>query len=352
MKRLALILGFSVWLAACEKNGAEKPSGDRSGVDMENIVSTAEFRVPVTQGKVSVVRSATGGEIARTASPVTILVGKDDKPAVEYVDAAPGDENETRSSLWQVVLFEDSRSGDYDYNDLVIHVKYDVKGDKFGIGIQPIALGSTKKITLGCDLWQNGAYLRQGIIVAEDCRAKFFGGTDKMVNTFGVDPDFCVFDYKPYYGSNLITLKDAGKPVYVNWFIEVDGGTRFYAVSTVRTTGVLDGNKRPYGLVLTTTGYSYEQEGQGTVGRDWFNYPRESVSIEKVYPNFAKWLTGEYTGTLSSMYDPGAEGAYDAIGHGLYVVPKGNTDAFGKPSQKSHVIPLGTTQEMIDTFNW
>ncbi len=340
-----------LFASACRNEPSVIP--DAAHVDMDNITTTAEFAVPVREGMTTVVCNAAGDEIARTSVPLTILLDKAETPSLAYVESVAGEENQIRTNLWQVVAFEDSLVGDYDYNDFVFHVKYELSGRNFFIGIQPIALGSTKKIRLGCDLWQNGRYLREGIIVAENCRDKFFPGTEnRMINTFNVEKEFCVFDYKPYFRSNLIVLDDATHPVYVNWFIEVDNDLRLYAVSTARTSGMLDGNKRPYGLVFTSTGNSYEQAGQGTVGHDWFNYPQETVPIDRVYPLFGKWLAGEYEGTLQSMYDPSAEGSYDAIGNGLYIVPNNMTSAMDKPSVREHVIPWGTTQAAIDGFDW
>lgn len=351
MKKIVLLTVLLA--AACNREYAFVPEQDSASVNLEQITMTAEFTVPAREGMVAVVRNTAGDEIARTTESIAILVNKTEKPTVEYVESIEGGENATNTNLWQVIAFEDSLVGDYDYNDLVFHVKYELSANLFTIGIQPIALGSTKAIRLGCDLWQNGSYLRQNIIVAENCRDSFFPNTDiRMINTFQVEKEFCVFDYKPYYRSNMIRLADTAHPVYVNWFIEVDGGLRLYAVSTKRSTGMLDGNKRPFGLVFTSTGYSYDQAGQGNVGHDWFNYPKESVPIDRVYPLFGKWLAGEYEGTLQSMYDPEAEGSYDAIGAGLYIVPSNMTSAMGKPTVREHVIPWGATQAEIDGFNW
>lgn len=352
MKKI-LLFTFLLTAAACNHESSFVAEPDSASVNMDQITATSEFTVPVREGMVAMVRNAAGDEVARTAEAITILVNKNDELSVEYVDNIEGGENATRTNLWQVVAFEDSLIGDYDYNDFVFHVKYELSGNLFCIGIQPIALGSTKAIRLGCDLWQNGSCLRQNIIVAENCRDSFFPNTaTRMINTFQVEKEFCVFDYKPYYRSNMIRLADITHPVYVNWFIEVDGGLRLYAVSTMRSTGMLDGNKRPFGLVFTSTGNSYEQAGQGNVGHDWFNYPKESVPIDRVYPLFGKWLVGEYEGTLQSMYDPEAEGSYDAIGAGLYIVPNNMTSAMAKPTVREHVIPWGATQSEIDGFNW
>lgn len=354
MKKLAFLSSLLLLAASCVDTTPAGPGNDTADADFGNISSVREMSVPVPEGKTAVVTDQAGGQIARVSRSAVILVDKHTTPTVTYVDAVEGDENSpVTTSLWQVIAFEDSIENDYDYNDLVIHVKYEISGNYFILGIQPIALGSTKKFALGCDVWQDGKYLKQNIRIAEDCREKFFPGSGKrMINTFAVEKDYCVFDFKPYYRSNYIPLTNRTKPVYVNWFIEVDGGRRFYAVSTNRTNGMLDMNKRPYGLVLSATGYDYTQPGSGTVGKDWFNYPRETTPIDEVYPLFGKWLKGEYTGTLQSMYDPSAEGAFDAIGEGLYIVPWDQTSVGGKPSVRSHVIPLNKTENEMAEYNW
>ena len=52
-------------------------------------------------------------------------------------------------NTWQVVAFEDSRKGDYDYNDLIIHVRWSIREYCYTIAFQPIALGSSKKFKSG-----------------------------------------------------------------------------------------------------------------------------------------------------------------------------------------------------------
>ena len=49
--------------------------------------------------------------------------------------------------------FEDSRKGDYDYNDLIIHVSWSIRENSYTIAVQPIALGSSKKISWDLRKW-------------------------------------------------------------------------------------------------------------------------------------------------------------------------------------------------------
>ena len=74
-------------------------------------------------------------------------------------------------------MFEDTQNGDYDYNDLIIHVKHQTdlpwaKEESLEtIEIQPIALGSTKTIKLGCILSDGSTHM-----ISDDVRTDLFGG--------------------------------------------------------------------------------------------------------------------------------------------------------------------------------
>lgn len=366
MKTYAVILACLLTAACVKKN---TPGPDDESTRIENLLTTQEFAVTsIPEGMYAqVTDAASGNTIAVLSAPATILLARSTTPSVSYVKAVDYNENVPidATQLWQVIAFEDSRNGDYDYNDLVIHVKYQTnslpgrygenQGDRsLAIGIQPIALGSLKKIALGCDIYQGQKLIKGGIIIADDCREKFFGGASGMINTYSnVQKEFCRFDYLPYYGSNLLYYQSANPdPLYVNWFIDVDGGTRLYAVSSQRSNQMLDPQQRPYGIVFSETGYSYYQ-GNQRVGKDWFNYPVESTPIDQVYPKFGAWLKGECsTESFKQMYDPSAEGCFDAIGKKVYEIDLNQTDALKKPSQQSHVIPMMRTQADIDQMNW
>lgn len=71
-----------------------------------------------------------------------------------------------------MVCFEDSRSGDYDYNDLVIHVKYQWNGTRFGFGVHPIALGSTKEVRLGAVVYKGSTRIFKGLLAPGNADAR------------------------------------------------------------------------------------------------------------------------------------------------------------------------------------
>lgn len=326
---IILMMG-SVSMMSCNK--AVGPSGDGNKIDIKNIVSTGEYAVPVQPGKISVVYA--GDEIvAATDEPMTILLPKEcvtraasSTVRVEYLTEA--DFNELgievgSMKLFQVVAFEDSRKGDYDYNDLVIHVRYDSRNSNWeldkrvlAVGVHPVALGSTKTIKLGYDVYF-GDELVYSEIVTDDCRRDLFENKGGMLNT--LTKNFAADKYA-YINKSIFYPKEGGKAVSVNWFIIVDGNTRLNAVSTVYTSNMVDAGNRPYGIVITHTGYQYTEPGIGVAGKDWFNYPKETVNIDRVYPDFGRWLKGEYSGTFSSMYRDDSQDSFDAVGQGVYIV--------------------------------
>lgn len=326
MKNLLFILAAAGLFSAC-KQDAPAPAPEIGNIDIENVITARTLQVPVEEGCIAVVKS--GEEVIATADASTeILVPKD--MVVEIRQLTPDEFNltglETSTfQMWQVIAFEDSRRGDYDYNDLVVHVKYSSRKSNWypntqvvRVGLQPVALGSTKSIALGYDVYA-GTECVKTTMVAKDCRAELFGGQAGMLNTYTRNFTCDHFVYKD--DTNDPILCPAGKAISINWFIIVDGNVRLNALSTVYTTNLVNTDNRPYGIILTHTGYQYTQEGQGIVGFDWFNYPKETISIDEVYPEFGRWLTGTYTGTFRSMYTDDKENSFDAAGEGVYVIP-------------------------------
>lgn len=283
--------------------------------DATHFQTTEEFIVPVRDGYVTQV--SIGGEVvAEAVSPMTILLPKSSftksasGPQLSYVpmEEYPNDiVLENRFKLYQVVCFEDSKVGDYDYNDLVIHVLYKVVGNKFGFAVQPIALGSTKSIKLGCVVYKGNTFLYKGLITPEgkDCRQQYFESQDGFINTVGTKVNQKNGGWHSYLGSTIRNWKldkiaDAGA-MRVEWYIEVDNGVELYALSTDYLNKSFDKNGMPYGLVITGTGSSYIDKGD-VCGHDWFNYPQEAKSIEQVYPEIWQWLTSDQTYNFPDIY--------------------------------------------------
>lgn len=293
-------------LSSCSK-GNNVPSPDPVGnADIENMISTEEFKVPIKDGFTTVITQGMD-TLAIASSPITILIPKGSAPSskensinqinINYTDdVIISKENQT--TLWQVIAFEDSKKNDYDYNDLVIHTKAETRNGVLRIGIQPVALGASKKIALGYKIFQKGENITGNKIVCDDCRKALFNNYEGYINTSTINHKF------PWFIKSKIQevkLKYADSPAYIVWFINVldeEGPIELCAINQHQDHNILDNNFRPYGIVfskLLKLGEGYNQKGQpdGSVGLDWFRYPKESISIENSYLHFDKWVKGE-----------------------------------------------------------
>ena len=239
------------------------------------------YEVPVKAGYTTIVTEG-DDTLAVVNEPTTIKIPKGSilpsrgESGIK-VDFAILNNVDTYSQYWQAVMFEDTEYGDYDYNDLVIHVK-NVLGnggkewDLHNIYIQPIALGGGKTIKLGCILPDNSEH-----IITEDVRTDLFHGAKGFINTVN---DNTPIRYKLM--PQITNYKLAkGTKKSIAWFIEVDG-KRYYAVTSdyhYQRYDMLNHEGMPYGLV---------------VGKDdgTFKYPQEKISIFKAYPDFSDWVNG------------------------------------------------------------
>ncbi len=175
-------------------------------------------------------------------------------------------------------MFEDTRSGDYDYNDLIIHVRNLHSWNKLQIDIQPIALGSQKVIKLGCVIGND----KSEHIISEDVRKDLFGGEKGFINTQS--------DLQPVCYSlerRLDHELEKGKDEYASiaWFIEVDDN-RYFAINAdaeYSDYDLLNEEGMPYGLVVYGLNGSH-----GT-----FAYAEEKISLFEAYPDFKNWINGE-----------------------------------------------------------
>ena len=293
-------------------------------VDMELLKPYQDMKVEVAEGDVAIVKLydeiwAVCPYSTTISVPNYLTIGKGRAAENEIItiENIKNENNyyEGKLDVWPVVAFEDSRNGDYDYNDLIIHVNWVINENNYVVAVQPIALGSSKKIKLGFEKMEGNISSVDEVIVAEDCREELFEGREGFVNTYPEKERIIIGEGKFKYRKEL-AKQSTDLRCAVNWFIEVDGGTRLYAITDKKEC--LDKVGRPYGLILTyiygKAIYAADEAGTIACGNDWFQYPRELVNISDVY-DFDKYLE---TGDISIFSSP-REGYYNAIGEGKVV---------------------------------
>lgn len=185
-----LLLATSLLLcSACEKELFKDPEY----VIDSNFMMQQPYEVPLQTGKVAIV---TMGEdtLAVTDVALTIQIplgatvtrAESGDVKVTYVEYAALPEFKAGSYIAMSVgtfLFEDSRKADYDYNDVILHVKALADGSVGGkrrciLKVRGVALGSAKVIGFGfTDL--NGV----DYDLSENVRRDFFGGRGGFINT-------------------------------------------------------------------------------------------------------------------------------------------------------------------------
>ena len=184
MSRILFGLVGIALISSCTRPGNLYNGGQR----IANCVTSEPFEVPVQEGYATYVMYGQD-TVAIVTQPMTIQIPKGmkvstkgstgDEISIEYEVLNDTDAKIAYNKSWQAIMFEDTRSGDYDYNDLIIHVRNLHSWNKLQIDIQPIALGSQKVIKLGCVIGND----KSKHIISEDVRKDLFGGEKGFINT-------------------------------------------------------------------------------------------------------------------------------------------------------------------------
>lgn len=361
-----LFVAACVILTSCVKDQTKAPETpgpidpeNQTAYDRFNTIST--LNVPVQEGKLTVV-TFNGDIICLTQTPTTIPVPKSalsakagDKIEISYVDAADPKyvealgENNSSSVLWQTIAFEDSMVGDYDYNDIVLHLCYQLSTrkkshQKLHVGIHPIAYGATKTFKLGFNLYYGDTMVKEAIIADNAKEALFLANNGKYCGVAGMINTSDINYYSNFF-TKVITLDAADVrfgDIKVVWFIEIEGGRKLYTVNN--RYNFLDENKRPYGLAITDTGKIWDDMNgnKSEHSASWFEYPKESISMSVCYPDaemlgansFDAWIAG--TAREFNMRRPDTEKVFNITqkekGHFLYQIENGNSKDLGSNS--------------------
>lgn len=290
MKKVILAVASIALWASCIED--EKDYSQIIETRVANCETSKDFSVPVKKGYTTFV---TSGEdtLAMANEPITIRIPKnatistraeEDGINISYTILDEGSET-TYAKVWQAIMFEDTQNGDYDYNDLIIHVKNTASNHAYQhptetwqtIEIQPIALGSTKTIKLGCILSDGSTHM-----ISDDVRTDLFGGRQGFINTVNDNDPIRYKLASTNIKNYAMPKKEKTSAAWVAWFIEVDG-KRMYAASSdidYKSYDMVNKENMPYGLAVSN--------GNGT-----FSYPQEKNSLFETYPGFSDWINGK-----------------------------------------------------------
>jgi len=194
---------------------------------------------------------------------------------IEYLVKSKQNNVLSKQKAYEIMAFEDSKNGDYDYNDLIMHVRIEKSGNNYSLCFHPIALGATKTIGLGCVLKDTKENTWDHLVFS-DVRSQLFEGREGFINT---EAGKELYQFTSIYKLNVTGL--SGDIKSADWFIQVDG-ERIYAVSS--NYKYSDANNKPYGLILANINtIAFKTYMSDECGYDWFDYPAEKVNIDDVY---------------------------------------------------------------------
>lgn len=255
------------------------------GVDIAALEPMVDYEVPVKAGYTTVV-SLGGEQLAVTRTPLTISVPAHAATRAEGLEVSYTDEKIFGefgyAQYWHYLSFEDTRKGDCDYNDVVLHcrIKSDVPWNyngtqpcKHTVSVQPVALGGSATIGFGF-LYRDETGAVSEHIVTDDIRRDLFNNDRSFpINTSLAKPTKKVSNIlKPVFECSTTEAK-----FKVVWFIQ-NGSDRLYAATTNldadRKYNMINADGVPYGIVLT---------------KKWC-YPVEKCNIRDAYPGFDAWL--------------------------------------------------------------
>lgn len=273
-------------LSCVEKVGNDGRNNINHGVDVSVLEPMAAYKVPVKEGFTTIV-SLDGEQLAVTRSELTISVPayvlstRSGQLEISYSDEDIFGEL-GYASYWNYLSFEDTRKGDCDYNDVVLHcrVKSDVPWNYSGtepckhtVSVQPVALGGSATVGFGF-LYRDGAgVVREHIVTPDIRRDLFFGDRSFPINTDLSKPTKKVTNVL----AEVFECTTTQTTFPVVWFIQ-NGKDRLYAATTNlgadKQLNMINAEGVPYGIALT---------------KKWC-YPVEKCNIRKAYPGFDEWL--------------------------------------------------------------
>lgn len=305
MRKIILIfLTIAAIVAGCHRHDVYQPTV----VDFANIAPFAAYEIPLKEGMVSIVIYG-DDTLAITGIPMTINIPKEalmskakssDELKVSYSNEPKFEGYKDCGTIRTdcVLMFEDTRSGDDDYNDLIIWVRKTEKRTWWPdytvsceFAIKPIALGAIKDFKLGVENERGTEF-----VLVENCRKELFNGERGFINTeVNVAPK--IYPVKTVKTEEWKYNQSVGNTT-MNWFIETSD-EKMYIAETDKAVNQSNlqqfGNEkgRPYGIAFPTT-------GSNIFGYGGPFYATERTPIQQVYRNFGDWIRGDWKNSLSA----------------------------------------------------
>src|SRR5574344_1415370 len=332
MKKYVYLLAILTLACSCSQNDSLY-SYENVNANLDQYLTDKTVSVTVPSGSIAVVTMGenSADTMAIISTSQDIVVPKYVTPNIDYVYATTtASKSFTRANVvdaslysqlekninanyWQVLAFEDSKNGDYDYNDLILHNRFILyKNNDLNIAIHPVALGAAKTINFGYEVYKKSGstYTYIGGDEIKDVRKSLFldQSNSGFINTESYQRHYDGYTYTKTFSNCTGNLSDY---CVVSYITTGDDSEKIYAINNenAKSVDLFDTNGKPYALVLHGVGSGYKQYYNGstsTVGLDWFQYPMEKVSLFDCY-NMAGWVSSKDDGKLDDYIKSGAK---------------------------------------------
>lgn len=313
MKQILILASVLTLMSACSKN--DMPfSYENINANLDEYLTDKTVSVEVPTGSIAVVTMGSD-TLAVSSTSLDVVVPKYITPTIDYVYASSSAKAISRANIvdpslysqlekkqnqayWQVLAFEDSKNGDYDYNDLILHNRYIIQNNQLIICIHPVAYGATKTINYGYEVYTKSGdtYTLIGKDEISDVRKNLFldQTNSGFINTESYQRHYDGYTYTKTFDNCTKNLADY---YIVSYIYTTDNSDKIYAINreNFRNVQLFDIKGKPYALVLHGVNkgvYTQIVDNKPiSVGADWFQFPLEKVSIDDCY-DIEGWLQG------------------------------------------------------------
>lgn len=294
MKKIFLLLAISILGISCISDDIETKK-----LDFKQLDPFKTEMAKIKEGYKTIIK-VDNQIICETTIEMPYLIEKGKTATIEYQPLTKdGYENGGYAIHQFMAMFEDTRSGDNDYNDFVCYItavdnitsywnstlNKNIITEKLSVYVQPLALGATKNFKFGIKFPNDEIW----IATPNSVRVDFFDAKTGFINVNYVDwplPESYLLT------NNVNHVKKHTTQLYgvssydwykqrINPFIVLNPGDTIYLaiydhnLEQTNYNNVVNAKGYPYGIALPKTAWA-----------------RETINIATAYKNFDSWIQG------------------------------------------------------------
>lgn len=306
MKRVSYLLLMSIFaFISCDNN--DLYTGDNNDAEtLSKYVMTESYSVPVQEEHTTTVKfngevlyegnMAIEIQVPKSFVNTRTLTGIETDHEWDKGSGSGNGANWFNAYKKGILMFEDVKVGDNDYNDFICHIDETIeyktnKGEGSNLKLEklvmtPIAMGNSLPLQFGMEIVIDGKVWKD-LNLSTDVRKDFYSSKAGFINT-DKNSDYTEGTIVSLKNENSANGANITKSFATNYYIVV-GGRKHYACDSSKAA--LTDNGTPFGLFAPQ------------IEIDEFVYPWERTEIFEAFPNFQKWVDGASVNPFSNPID-------------------------------------------------